>query len=361
MSCRYALRIVLLAVLPTTFTRPGQAAVQGRELRDEQAQSRPVSDLAATSPAKDVVGDLTVAILDFDSATANPELGRQISEALAATLSGQPGFTMVDRTTLARILQEHELNLTGLVAEKQATKIGKLVGARILVTGKVFQLDSQLFFSAKIIGTETSLVAGALVIGDKDSKIGDLLMELSKTVAKKLRERGPTLIAQPDAARDPLPVLKTALAGRTLPPVSIHIQERHVTTAPVARLDPAVEAEISSLLGECGFAVIDGDAAQQAEAGVKLIVTGDAFSEFAARIGNLVSCEARVEIKVTDRKTGEVLFSDRATTRAVDLAENVAGKTALQKAGRMVGIRLLQRLAETLPKEKGVKVGEPAK
>ena len=254
----------------------------------------------------------------------------------------------MDRSTLARALQEHELNLTGLVAPDQATKIGKLIGARIIVTGRIFQLDSQLYLNAKIIGTETSLVVGVLVIGEKDAKTGDLLMKLSEEVAKKLRAKGAELVAQPDAGKDPLPELKKAFAGRKLPAVSVQIQERHIASGPVVRIDPAVETEIRSLLGECGFKVIDGDATQQAEAGVKLVVHGDAFSEFAAKIGNLVSCEARVEVKVTDRKTGEVLFNDRQTTRAVDLAENVAGKTALQKAGRIVGIRLLQHLADTM-------------
>ena len=61
-------------------------------------------------------------------------------------------------------------------------------------------------------------------------------------------------------------------------------------------------------------------------------VTGEAFSEFAGRHGDLVSVKARVEVKAVDRKTGKVLAVDRQTAVAVDLAEQVAGKTALQEA-----------------------------
>ncbi len=361
MSFFNVLRLVIIACssLSTAAVHAGLSNRHDRHHRDDPAQSPADSDVAPVlSTAKEAGSDLTVAILDFDSSSGNPDLGKQISEALAATLSGEPGFKLVDRSTLARTLQEHELNLAGLVAPDQATKIGKLIGAHIIVTGRIFQLDSQLYLNAKIIGTETSLVVGVLVIGEKDAKTGDLLMKLSDEVAKKLRAKGPELVAQPDAGKDPLPELKKAFAGRKLPAVSVQIQERHIASGPVARIDPAVETEIRSLLGECGFKVIDGDATQQAEAGVKLIVSGDAFSEFAAKIGNLVSCEARVEIKVTDRKSGEVLFSDRQTTRAVDLAENVAGKTALQKAGRIVGIRLLQHLADTMPEKKKWRGGD---
>lgn len=355
------LRLVIIACasLSAAVVHAGLSGRHDWHHREDPAQSPADSDAAPVlSPAKDASGDLTVAILDFDSSAGNPDLGKQISEALAATLSGAPGFKLVDRSTLARALQEHELNLTGLVAADQATKIGKLIGARIIITGRVFQLDSQLYLNAKIIGTETSLVSGVLVIGDKDAKTGDLLMKLSDEVAKKLRANGPELVAQPDAGKDPLPELKKAFAGSKLPAVSVQIQERHIASGPIARIDPAVETEIRSLFGECGFKVIDGDATQQAEAGVKLIVSGDAFSEFAAKIGNLVSCEARVEIKVTDRKSGEVLFSDSQTTRAVDLAENVAGKAALQKAGRIVGIRILQHLAQTMAEGKGKAQGK---
>ena len=132
------------------------------------------------------------------------------------------------------------------------------------------------------------------------------------------------------------------------------INERHVTAGPVARIDPAVETEVRIVLKEAGFTLIEGDTTELADAGVTVIVGGEAVSEFAARIGNLVNCAARVEIKVTERKTGEVLFSDRETTRAVDLAENIAGKTALQKAAHKLAIRLLQHFEETLPAEKGV-------
>jgi hypothetical protein len=46
------------------------------------------------------------------------------------------------------------------------------------------------------------------------------------------------------------------------------------------------------------------------------------------------------------------VLADRSTTRPADLSENIAGKKALQDAGRTLGIRILQHFAETLPVEK---------
>jgi hypothetical protein len=82
---------------------------------------------------------------------------------------------------------------------------------------------------------------------------------------------------------------------------------------------------------------------------VRYQITGEAFSEPGAHIASLISCPARVEIKVVDRKTGEVIYSDRQTSRAVDLAEHVAGKSAIQKASHLLGIRLLEKLTQLLP------------
>jgi TolB-like protein len=340
------LRIPLIALLSLTLCSPLLAA--------DKEPSKSKADAGQTP-------SLTVAILDFDTnAPGSPDLGKQIGEALTATLTGDDGFTLVDRSSMAKTLQENQLNLTGLVNADQATKIGKLVGAKILVTGKVFPLDKQLFFTAKLIGTETSLVEGVLVKGDRDGSLGDLLMQLSDKVAKRLRDAGPRLIARDDALQDPLPGLKKSLAGRKLPKVAVRITERHVTLALAARIDPAAETEVRMILRDAGFTVIEGDEKEIADAGVKYLIDGEAFSEFAARIATLVNCSARVEIKMTDRKTGEVAFTDRQTARAIDLAENIAGKTALQKAGHQLGIRIVQYFDSTIPQEKGknAKIGK---
>ena len=185
--------------------------------------------------------------------------------------------------------------------------------------------------------------------------------------AKKLRESGPKLIARDDAV-DPLPALKEKLAGKQLPVVAVYIAEEHHGQTARRPIDPAIETEIKLLLKQCGFTIKDipqNDLADWANSdkerldgwprslnGVDLVVTGKGFSEYSARIGNLVSCAARAEINVISHKDGKIVFVDRITTRDVDLAENIAGKKALEKAGRAVGIHLLADLAKTLPDAK---------
>ena len=351
----------VMAWLPRTMTMMCALAAVGTVYGEEKDTGSPAS-APASQPA--LQGGLTVAILDFSASSPGaPELGSQIGEALTAVLSGEPGFTLLDRTTLARALQEHELNLSGVVDASQAIKIGKIVGAQILVTGKAFPMGKQTYITAKIIGTETSLVEALLVKNGEGKDIGDTVMELGSKLAARLREVGPKLVAEESAGADPLIALKKRLKGVSLPKVAVIVSENHYAERrPQRTIDPAVETEIKLVLRECGVEIQDvaqNDLADWAKVidrndvnswprglqSVDVVIMGEAFSEFAARIGNLVSCSARAEVNVIQRKDGKIALADRETCRAVDLSENIAGKKALQKTGRAIGIRILEHLA----------------
>jgi hypothetical protein len=50
-----------------------------------------------------------------------------------------------------------------------------------------------------------------------------------------------------------------------------------------------------------------------------VLLSGEGFSEFASRHGNLISVKARLELKAVDRQTARILAIDRQTSVAVDL------------------------------------------
>jgi TolB-like protein len=327
---RSTARRLLLAIL---FT--------GAILPNAQAQAPATAPAAAAHPPATNPG-VTVALLDFEvNVPGNPDLGKQITDALTAVLTGESGFTLVDRSSMNRTLQEHELNLTGLVNSDQATQIGKLVGAKILVVGRAFQIDKKMYVTAKVIGTETGLVEGLLSSGRKDADTGDMVMDLASKLADKLRTSGPKLVAAQNAAPDPMVALQTRLKGRTLPKVGMLFVEHHVNQ-PRTHQDPAVETEFKSMLSDCGFTIVEGDEKDWTREGVEVVITGEAFSEAATKIGNIVSCSGRVEVKVMNRKDNHLLLATRTTSRAADLSEQIAAKAALQKAAHALGIQVLE-------------------
>ena len=312
---------------------------------------------AAGAPAADAPAGATapkpisVAIVDFEVGSgAKPESGRQIAEALTALLSDAKGVRLVDRASIDKTLQELALNKTGLVDDDNAIKVGKLVGAKILITGKVFILGKTSYVTGKIIGTETSLVEGVVTTGKEDDDVGLMVVGLADKIKAKLADSAAKLIAPDAAPDDGLVALKTKLAALKKPKVSVHIDETHVTGTPGRGNDPAAETEIKSMLTQCGFTVIESN--QVAGAGVEVAIEGQAFSEMATRIGNLVSCNSRVEIKLVNKADGKDLFVDKATSRAADVSEQTAGKAAIQQASHDLGIKILQQFATSLPPEK---------
>ena len=109
-----------------------------------------------------------------------------------------------------------------------------------------------------------------------------------------------------------------------------------------ATIDPAAETEFEKLLSDCGFKLADGASDVKPD----IEISGEGLSEFGMRKGNLISCKARVEIKVRDRATDNIIAVDRQTSVAVDLTEQVAAKTALQKAATELVERVLPQLVK---------------
>ncbi|QOV89577.1 CsgG/HfaB family protein [Humisphaera borealis] len=286
--------------------------------------------------------------MDFDTGgKTDANLGKQIPDALAAMLSDAPGFQLVDRSEISRVLAEQAASLTGLVEAEKAVKVGKLVGAQVLIVGKVFPLDRDTYVTAKLIGTETSIVKAVMAKGKPDEDIGTLLVTVADKISTTLRTQGQALL--PDGAVvDPIPDLKKRLAGKKKPIVRVTVTEKHQTPLR-SNIDPAVETEIRRMLIECGFTVLADDAKDRKP---DITVGGEAFSEFGALIGNLIACSARVELKATDERAGKLVFTDRAVTRTADISEAIAGKSALQKGGYQLGLKLLEHFAQTLPDEK---------
>jgi hypothetical protein len=291
---------------------------------------------------------LTVAILDFESSgSGGDKIGKQIPDALAALLSDDDGFQLVERAQVAKAVAEQAVGLSGLVDSDKAIKIGKIVGAQILVTGKVFTLDRDTYITAKLIGSETSLVQAVMVKDASDKDIGALVAGLSEKISAKLRGDGSKLIAS-EGEKDPIIDLKEKLAHLKKPVVSVAVTERHESRHIGQPIDPAAETEIKKVLVECGFEVIDD---QQHGPRPTVTLSGEGFSEFGALLGNLTSCSARLELKAVDVQSGAIQFTDSTTARAVDLSEAIASKTALQKAAHAMTIKMLRQWAKTLPHE----------
>jgi len=280
---------------------------------------------------------LTVAVFDFESKDeAIRDLGPKVASLINAQLSADPNLITVERAELEKLLGEQELGLSGTVNPETAAKVGHLTGAKVFVTGRVFNVGHETMVVAKVIGTETSRVYGEVVRGPAEGgSIADMSAEMAGRLAKLIQARGETLVAKVEKRDDLIARLTKEYDGKKFPVVSVVVPERHIGSPTI---DPAAQTEISFILEKLGATVLD---LKDADGKRDVEIRGEAFSEFGMRKGNLVSCKARVELKAISKDTGRVLFIDRETSIAVDLSEHLAGKTAIQQAAAKLAERML--------------------
>lgn len=289
----------------------------------------------------------TVAVLPFEASSDElKDVAPEVSFLINTYLSGKEGISLVERDKLDKALSEMEIGISGTVASGTAAKIGQITGAKILITGRVFAVQNELFLVAKIIGSETSQVFGESVNISLRDSYADASKMLADKIVKTILDKGETLVAKKKKAHDSLEDLKYLLEGKEdLPVISVTIRENHVGQR---ALDPAGEIEVTMILAEVGFNLVDAAIATKQP---DIEITGEAFSEFAMRTGNLISCKGRVEVKVLDRKTGKIIAVDRQTEVAVDLSEQIAGKTAIQNAAKAIAIRIVPKIINFMADE----------
>ncbi len=107
----------------------------------------------------------TVAVLPFTNSAigaGNAELAplsKGIADLLLTELSQNPGIRVVERENIAKLLDEQNLARDGRVDEATAARLGKLLGAKHMVTG-TFITDNKgtMVLTLKSIDAETGII-----------------------------------------------------------------------------------------------------------------------------------------------------------------------------------------------------------
>lgn len=102
----------------------------------------------------------TIAVSDFTDLQGNvTELGRYLAEKSSIALStSAEGFSVIDRTHLKSLLQEHKLAASGIIDPATARQLGKIAGVKALVTGNLVPIGDQVDMTVKVLDVESAKI-----------------------------------------------------------------------------------------------------------------------------------------------------------------------------------------------------------
>ena len=132
-----------------------------------------------------------VAIIAFDNTSGKiseyGDLGGPLRDMLTSDLSLVKNLTMVDRQSLEKLLAEQNLNNSKNFDNATAARLGKLLGAEIIITGTYFELFGSLRVDAKFINVETGAISFSVGVDGAREKFFDLKKTLANLIIEKLK------------------------------------------------------------------------------------------------------------------------------------------------------------------------------
>ncbi len=179
--------------------------------------------LAGATPAAAQDARPGVAVIQFENGGSYGKdkedfeaLRRGLPETLISELAQNPAVRLVDRSQTQRILDEQGLGVSERVDASTAAKVGKLVGARYMVTGSFIDLYGDFRIDARLIDVETGEI---LKVVRNDPKLHDRkdMFRMIQSVAERLMT-GTKLPPLPSgsAQRAVVPTEALALFSRAL-------------------------------------------------------------------------------------------------------------------------------------------------
>ena len=130
-----------------------------------------------------------IAVMPFDNSGSYGQdkenfdaLQKGIAGMLISELAANPAARVVERADIQKLLDEQNLGATGRVDPQTAAKVGKLVGARYVITGTFIDFYGDFRLDARIVNVETS----EIVKVESDRMQRDHLFDIIRTVAGRL-------------------------------------------------------------------------------------------------------------------------------------------------------------------------------
>ncbi len=297
---------------------------------DRQTRNRDITSQSTSTT------DTTTRI--FNAEREKENIAVAAVDLLTIKLLTSEHIMLVERNEIDRIYDELKLSRSGIVNPAEANQVGRLSGAKLLVTGSVVRIDNDLYLIAKVMGTETSRLAGTSVKAPANSDLSELVDKLAVELEKIFNTKASSLLPKVESETDWVARITKSFKGKKIPTVAVQLESKNGTR------DSAAATELERLLKELGFDVVAGDHPNARRA--QLAVVGEAKSEFAYRRGDWVATRCRIDLQIRSQSDGKVKASDSETCTVFDIAEQQAGKDGLQEAMRRLAERVATKMIQ---------------
>jgi class 3 adenylate cyclase/CHAT domain-containing protein/tetratricopeptide (TPR) repeat protein len=137
---------------------------------------------------------LTLWIMDLETRGNSLQEGKEkiIASGIMGQLLEKSRVRIVERAVLDKLLEELKLGTTALVDRSTALSLGKIVAARLILSGQVIHAVPESQVTLRLIETETGQVTAAVTEAFGSAVPASLMADkLSASLLKKVKERYP--------------------------------------------------------------------------------------------------------------------------------------------------------------------------
>jgi len=143
--------------------------------------------IRAVEPAmKEIVGINRLAVIDL-TYEPRPEVGRNIANVIVAELNQSGGFDVMERSAVAKVLEEQKFGTSGMVDTATVSAIGKLLGVDGVVVGEVVAFAA----GSKAFGKEGTVTVNIRLVNVQSAKVifsDSITVDYNKFMAGERKE-----------------------------------------------------------------------------------------------------------------------------------------------------------------------------
>lgn len=169
----FSLQTILFSACTPAASLTGRQQHTKKETLDKQLQVLTDKIVLSLSQTK----KSNIAVIEFSNLDGKiTKLGKYIAEELITRLYLTQEFNVIERQLLNKVIQEHKLNLSGLIDVNSAQELGRLLGVDAIASGSVTDLGKSIKVNARLISTQTGQIFSVASVNIiKDDVVNNLM------------------------------------------------------------------------------------------------------------------------------------------------------------------------------------------